>query len=230
MMFEDLVAANHVLARHGVLDAYGHVSMRSPERPDRYFLSRSLAPELVSAADIVEYDLDSKAVKADAPRPYLERFIHGAVYRARPEVKAVVHSHSPSVVPFAASSVRLQPIYHMAGFLGRGAPVFDIRDRFGDTDMLVKNAEQGAALAQILGGGRVALMRGHGFVAAAESIAQAVYFAIYTEMNARLQGEAIALGGSVKYLSEAEARLIEETQRGTIERPWELWKKHARER
>ena len=226
-LVEDLVAANRILARYGVLDAFGHVSVRSDRRPDRYLLSRSLAPELVRAKDIVEYDLDSNPIRARAPRPYLERYIHGEIYRARPDVSAVVHSHSLSVVPFAASTERLRPIYHMAGFLGRGTPVFDIRERFGETDLLVRNADHGRALSERLGAAHVALMRGHGFVAAGPDVPQAVYYAIYTELNARLQRDVIAIGGRVRFLSDEEAKLAEATNRAVIDRPWQLWKKQA---
>jgi ribulose-5-phosphate 4-epimerase/fuculose-1-phosphate aldolase len=221
---DDLVAANHILARHGVLDGFGHVSARHPERPDRYLLSRSLAPALVARDDVMTFDLDSNAVGGDARRPYLERFIHGAIYRQRADVHAVVHSHSPSVIPFAASSVALRPIYHMASFLGAGAPVFEIRELFGTTDMLVRTGAQGDALAQRLAAGGVVLMRGHGFCAVGESLAVAVYRAIYTESNAALQQAAIALGGSVTFLDAEEARLSDATNRGVIARPWELWK------
>jgi ribulose-5-phosphate 4-epimerase/fuculose-1-phosphate aldolase len=221
---EDLVTANRILAHYGVLDGFGHVSARHPERPDRYLISRSLAPELVTAADVMTFDLDSNALDGDERRPYLERFIHGAVYRARAEVQAVVHSHSPSVIPFTASSVRLRPIYHMSGFLSGGAPVFDIRREFGCTDMLVRNRAQGSALARELGGEAVVLMRGHGFVAVAESIPIAVYRAMYTEQTAAIQQKAIALGGDVVYLDPEEARLTDETNRGQWERPWLLWK------
>jgi ribulose-5-phosphate 4-epimerase/fuculose-1-phosphate aldolase len=226
-LIEDLVAANRILAHHGVLDGFGHVSARHPERPDRYLLSCSRAPELVAAPDIMEFDLDSSAVGGDARRPYLERFIHGEVYRARPDVHAVVHSHSPSVIPFAASSVKLRPVYHMGSFLSGGAPVFDIRKRFGCTDMLVRNREQGVALAAALGGQAVVLMRGHGFVAVAESVPVAVYRAIYTEMNAGVQQKAIALGGTVTYLEPDEAARSDETNRSVSARPWELWKRRA---
>lgn len=221
---EDLVAANRILAHYGVLDGFGHVSSRHPERPDRYLISRSLAPELVTAADVMTFDLDSNAIDGDERRPYLERFIHGEVYRARPEVQAVVHSHSPSVVPFTASSVRLRPIYHMSGFLSGGAPVFDIRREFGCTDMLVRNRAQGTALARELGGEAVVLMRGHGFVAVGDSIPAAVYRAMYTEQTAAIQQKAIALGGDVVYLDPEEARLTDEMNRGQWERPWLLWK------
>jgi len=221
---EDLVAANRILAGHGVLDGFGHVSARHPDRPDRYLLSRSLAPGLVSADDVMVFDLDSNAVNGDERRPYLERFIHGGIYRQRPDIMAVVHSHSPSVIPFGASSVALRPIYHMASFLGRQAPVFEIRERFGITDMLVREAAQGVALAEVLNEHAVVLMRGHGFCAVGESLAVAVFRAVYTETNAALQQQAIALGGTVTYLDEGEARLSEKTNRGVVARPWELWK------
>jgi ribulose-5-phosphate 4-epimerase/fuculose-1-phosphate aldolase len=226
-LIEDLVAANRILARHGVLDGFGHVSVRHPVRPDRFLLSCSRAPELVSPADIMTFDLDSNPVGGDPRRPYLERFIHGEVYRARQEVRAVVHSHSPSVIPFAASSVKLRPVYHMGSFLSGGAPVFDIRTHFGCTDMLVRNREQGVALAGELGTQAVVLMRGHGFVAVAESIPVVVYRAIYTEVNAAAQQKAIALGGTVTYLEPDEASRSDETNRGVADRPWELWKRQA---
>jgi ribulose-5-phosphate 4-epimerase/fuculose-1-phosphate aldolase len=222
---DDLATANRILAHYGVLDGFGHVSARHPERPDRFLLSRSLAPELVTAADIMTFDLDSNAVDGDARRPYLERFIHGETYRARADVHAIVHSHSPSVIPFAASSVRLRPIYHMSGFLSGGAPVFDIRKGFGCTDMLVRNREQGAALAAELGSEGVVLMRGHGFVAVAETVPIAVYRAMYTEQSAAIQQKAIGLGGEVIYLDPEEARRADETNRGQWSRPWELWKR-----
>jgi HCOMODA/2-hydroxy-3-carboxy-muconic semialdehyde decarboxylase len=188
-------------------------------------MSRSLAPELVCAADILEYDLDSQPVDPRAPRGFLERFIHGEIYKARPEVNAVVHSHSPSVIPFGASSVPMQPIYHMSSFLHPGVPVFEIREAGGMTDMLVRDPELGAALARALGERPVALMRGHGNVVVAPSVPLVVFRAIYTETNARLQMQAIGLGGSVTYLAPEEGRKSEVTNAGTIERPWELWKK-----
>ncbi len=223
-----LAAAKRVLARHGVLDAYGHVSVRHPGDPGRFLLARSRAPELVTAADIMIFDLDCNPARGDDRRPYLERFIHGEIYRARPDVIAVVHSHAPAVIPFAASSVPLRPLYHMASFLGRGAPVFDIAERFGKTDMLVRNAAQGRALAETLDGSEVALMRGHGYVAVAPTVARAVFRAIYTQLNAALQQQAIALGGTVKYLDPEEAALSDESNAGTIMRPWELWQRMAK--
>ena len=225
----DVVVANRILARQGVVDGFGHVSARHPDDPNRYLLSRSRAPELVEAADIMVFDLDSNPQDGDARQPYLERFIHGEIYRARPDVQAVVHSHSPSVIPFAASSVRLRPIYHMSGFLTGETRVFDIRHLFGCTDMLVRNPDHGAALARDLGEKGVVLMRGHGFVACGPSVPVAVYRAVYTEQNAALQQRAIALGGEVAYLDDEEARLAEATNRGVVGRPWELWKRQVQE-
>jgi ribulose-5-phosphate 4-epimerase/fuculose-1-phosphate aldolase len=222
----DLVAANRILAQHGVLDAFGHVSARHPDNPGHFLISRSRAPELVTAADLMVLDLDCNPVERDSREPpYLERFIHGEIYRTRPEVMAIVHSHAPAVIPFAASSVPLRPIYHMASFLGRGVPVFDIRTRFGPTDLLVRNHDHGRALAETLGESDVALMRGHGYVAVAASMPIAVYRAIYTQLNAALQQQAIALGGTVTYLVPEEAALSVPTQNSVIGRPWELWKR-----
>jgi 3-oxoacyl-[acyl-carrier-protein] synthase III len=158
-LIEDLVAANRILAGLGVLDGFGHVSVRHPDHADRYLLSRSVAPELVTRDDIMTFDLNSLAQDGDTRTPYLERFIHGEIYARRPDVHSVVHSHAPAVVPFAASSVTLRPIYHMSGFLRTGAPVFEMRAHFGMTDMLVRNNDQGAALAFSLGAGAVVLMR-----------------------------------------------------------------------
>jgi ribulose-5-phosphate 4-epimerase/fuculose-1-phosphate aldolase len=221
---DDLVSANRILAGMEVLDGFGHVSARHPDRPDRYLLARSLAPALVTADDIMAFDLASDPVDGDARAPYLERFIHGGIYARRPDVRAIVHSHSPAVVPFTASSVRLRPIYHMSSFLRAGAPVFDIRTHFGLTDMLVRNAGQGTALADQLGYGAVVLMRGHGFCAVGDSIPNAVFRAVYTQSNAALQQQAIALGGTVTYLEDDEAEQSEASNRRVIARPWELWK------
>jgi ribulose-5-phosphate 4-epimerase/fuculose-1-phosphate aldolase len=222
---QDLAAANRILAHYGVLDAYGHVSARHPTDAGQFLISRSRAPELVTPADLMLLDLDSNPVDGDVRQPYLERFIHGEIYRARPDVMAIVHSHAPAVIPFAASSVALRPIYHMAGFLGRGAPVFDIRSRFGPTDLLVRNHDHGRALAEILNDSDIALMRGHGYVAVGPSVPLAVYRAIYTQINASLQQQAIALGGTVTYLVPEEAELCVPVQALTIMRPWELWKR-----
>jgi len=227
-LLDDLVAANRILVDQGVVDGYGHVSVRHPADPQRYLMSRSIAPELVTAADIMEYDLDSAAVDARGRTSYLERFIHGEIYRARPDVKAIVHNHSPSVIPFGVSTAPLRPLYHMSAFLGGGVPVFDIKAAAGGpTDMLVRNAALGRALAATLGARPVALMRGHGCVVVGPTIQMTVFRSVYTEMNARLQAQAMALGGPVTYLDDEEARLAGGSVGGTVVRPWELWRKKA---
>src|SRR5215831_13405806 len=227
-LIEDLVAANRILADQGVVDGYGHVSVRHEKAADRYLMSRSIAPELVTAADIMEYDLDSVPVDPRGRTSYLERFIHGEIYKVRPDVKAVVHSHSPSVIPFGATGVPLRPLYHMSAFLWVGVPVFDIRTASGEsTDMLVRNPALGRLLAQTLGTRPVALMRGHGAVAVGGSLPEVVFRAVYTEVNARLQAQAMALGGTVTYLDPEEAKKAEASIAGTLGRPWELWKRKA---
>ncbi|OWT54821.1 class II aldolase/adducin family protein [Candidimonas nitroreducens] len=225
---EDLVLANRILAENQVLDGFGHVSLRSPARADRYYLSRSLAPGIVTLEDLVEFDLDSNPVAAEKRKLYLERFIHGEIYRRRPDVQAIVHSHSATVVPFTVSSVPLKPIYHMAGFLADGAPVFDIAEKFGHTDMLVTCHEHGAALAESLGEAASSLMRGHGFVAVGSTLPIAVYRAIYTQQNAALQETATNLGGEIRYLDPEEGRLADRSIQTVMQRPWGLWTARAK--
>jgi len=223
-LIDDLVSANHILYNEGVVDGFGHVSVRHPERTDRYLLARSIAPAVVTREDIMEFDLASNAVGAPGARPYLERFIHGEIYRARPDVHAVVHSHSPSVIPFSVTGTRLQPIFHLGGFLGAGAPIFEIREAGGaQTDMLIRSPDLGAALAATLGSAAYALMRGHGSVAVGVSLKQAVYRAIYAEVNARLQAEASRLG-DITFLNAAEAANAAATNDEVVDRPWALWK------
>ena len=225
---EDLVAAYRILAAHGVIDAYGHVSLRSPRNPERYYLARSVAPELVQEADLIEYDLDSRPLDANGRESVLERFIHGEIYRIRPDVRAIVHNHSPSVIPFGVTGAQLRPLYHMSAFLSGGVPVYDIRQASGGmTDMLVRNAALGQSLARVLGSAPVALMRGHGAVVVGANLPAAVFRSVYTEVNARLQAQAMALGGPVVYLDPEEAKRAEVSIAGTIPRPWELWKKKA---
>ena len=226
-LIEDLVAANRILADLGVLDGYGHVSARYPEDPNRYLMSRARAPELVTADDILEYDLDSNALDGRGRLLYLERPIHGEIYKARPDVTAIVHHHSPSVIPFGVSSVPLRPIYHMAAFIGDAVPVFEIRGAGIMTDLLVRTPALGRALAQTLGARPVALMRGHGAVVVGPSIPLAVATSVYMEMNAKLQAQAIALGGSVTYLDPEEIKKAAATIGGSLERPWELWRRKA---
>ena len=226
-LLDDLVAASRILAQHGVLDAYGHVSARSDRRPTNFIMSRSLAPALVRAADLMELDPDSEPLPGDKRKGFLERYIHGEIYRARPEVMAIVHSHSPSVIPFGVTRTKLQPIYHMGSFLWSGAPVFDIRAVRKDNDLLIRDRPLGQALATSLGQCNCVLMRGHGMTVIGDSVAEAVFRAIYTEMNARLQLQANGLEGPIEFLSEEEGRRSTAANRGTIERPWELWKKQA---
>lgn len=222
---DDLAAANRILAGLGVVDGFGHVSVRHPTDAGRYLLSRSLAPELVTGDDIMTFDLDSTPVDGDARPAYLEKSIHGEIYRRRPDVHAVVHSHASAVVPFAASSVTLRPIYHMSSFLRAGARVFEIRERFAATDMLIRNNAQGAALAEVLGNSAVVLMRGHGYCAVGQSVSVVVFRAYYTQVNAELQQRAMAIGGSdVTFLTEGEAAMSEKSNESVMGRPWGLWK------
>jgi ribulose-5-phosphate 4-epimerase/fuculose-1-phosphate aldolase len=224
---EDLVAAHRILARYEVLDAYGHVSVRSERRPDRFIMSRSLAPALVTAADLMELDADSEPLAGEKRKGFLERYLHGEIYRRRPEVRAIVHSHSPSVIPFGITRTKLRPVYHMGSFLWSGAPVFEIRHAKQDNDLLIRDRSLGEALAGSLGACSCVLMRGHGMTVVGESVPEAVYRAIYTEMNARLQLQATQLEGPIEFLSDEEGRRATATNRSTHERPWELWKKEA---
>lgn len=226
LLLEDLAAANRILAMQGVLDAYGHVSARSLRDPSHFHMSRSLAPQLVTEGDIQECGPDSEPI-GDARKPYLERFIHGEIYRARPDVMAIVHSHSDSVIPFGISKTALKPVYHMASFLYTGAPVFDIRVVREDNDLLIRDRHLGEALTRSLGRCSCVLMRGHGMTVVGESIPEVVFRAIYTEMNAKLQMNAERLEGPLTFLSHGEGEGATATNRSTIARPWELWKKKA---
>ena len=227
-LVEDLVAANRVLVRYGVLDGMGHVSVRHNVDPNRFLLARSRAPELVIADDIIEYDLNGNAVDLQGRAQYSERYIHAEIYRVRPDVNAVVHSHAPAVIPFGASDVPLRPIYHMASHMLGGIPVFEIRDDFGMTDMMVTSPERGRSLVKAMGNSPSVLMRGHGIAVSGPSIPHVVGRSIYTQINADLQLEAISLGGNITYLDprEAQAQLDRGEHRG-YSRSWELWKRDA---
>jgi len=222
-VIDDLVKANRILAQQGVLDSFGHVSMRSSFHTDRFFLSTNKAPARVEAADIMTLDFNGEAV-GDERRSYLERFIHSEIYRARPDVQAVVHSHSPSVIPYSVvPSQPLRPICHVAAGMGQTVPVFDIADTAGPaTDMLVRDAGLGKALASVLGSNCTVLMRGHGITIAATSLKAAVFNAIYAELNARLQTQAIGLG-PVTYLSEGEVDAAWATSERVLDRAWDNW-------
>ena len=224
----DLVIASRTLAEHGVIDAYGHASARSESNPDRYFMARNLAPELVTEADILELDLDSNAIDAKGHALYNERFIHGEIYKARPDVKAIVHNHSPSVVPFACTGTELRPIFHMSAFIGLGVPSWDIRDAQEGTDMLVKTPYLGEHLARCLGKHPAVLMRGHGSTVVAENLQRAVGRTIYLEANARMQFQAAVLagaGGRIVFMDDAEVAANVSWQ--NYERSWNLWKTRA---
>ena len=226
---EDIVAANRILSDQGVVDGFGHVSARHEEDATRFLLARSMAPGLITAEDILEFDLNGNALDPRGRTLYVERFIHSEIYKADPEIKAIVHSHSPSIIPFGVTSVPLRPIYHMSSFLGAGVPIFEIRDTGGPaTDMLIRDPELGAALAKSIGKSAVVLMRGHGNVVVGDSVQQVVFRAIYTEVNAKLQAEALRLGaGEVDFLNSEEAAKATATNNAVLSRPWELWKRQA---
>jgi ribulose-5-phosphate 4-epimerase/fuculose-1-phosphate aldolase len=223
----DLVLANRILANEGILDAFGHVSARHPVNPGRYLISRSLAPALVQGEDILALDLDSNPVGETTAALYLERYIHGEIYRRRPDVQAIVHSHSPTTIPFGVTRVKLQPICHMSGFLGADTPIFDIRSYVRHSDMLVRTPALGVALAELLGQQSLALMRGHGNVVVAADIKAAVYRSIYCEVNARLQLQALQLDPKPRYLSDSEAAQSDATNMKVIGRPWRYWAERA---
>jgi ribulose-5-phosphate 4-epimerase/fuculose-1-phosphate aldolase len=226
-LIDDLVAGSRILAMHEVLDAYGHISARSDRRPEHFIMSCSRAPALVSAADLMELGPDSEPATGDKRKGFIERYIHGEIYRRRPDVMAVVHSHSASVIPFGVTRTRLRPVYHMGAFLWSGAPVFEIRKERKDNDLLVRDRPLGKALADTLGECTCVLMRGHGMTVVADTIPAVVYRAIYTEMNARLQMQAMQLEGPIEFVSDEEGRRSWAANSGTLERPWELWKAKA---
>jgi ribulose-5-phosphate 4-epimerase/fuculose-1-phosphate aldolase len=228
-----LVVANRILANEDVIDAYGHVSIRHPLHPERYLLSWSRSPEFVGLEDIVEFTLDGQPAQDDRRPPYRERFIHGAIYEARPEVVAVVHAHAEDTLPFGITDVPLKPVIHSGSFIGARVPVWDIADRFGaDTNLLVSNMAQGRDLAQCLGADNVALMRGHGFAAAARSLIDAVRLSVYLPRNARVQMAAMRMG-EVKYLAPGE--IAARAAAGGYYNPnspeswraWEYWARRA---
>jgi ribulose-5-phosphate 4-epimerase/fuculose-1-phosphate aldolase len=229
-VIDDMVMGNRILYVQDVVDSYGHISARHPHHPDRFLMSRARAPGLVVASDIMEFGLDGELIRPDARPIYSERFIHSEVYKARPDVNAVVHSHSPTVVPFSVTQVPLRPI--RAAFLYPEVPVFDTRTSAGWTNLLISNNALGQALAQTLGQNSVALLRGHGNVVVAPSVRVVVYRAIYTEANAKLLLQAKMLGGPITYLAAEEAALMEKEQsrhrpgHGS-DRTWEMWKQEA---
>ena len=223
-LIDDLVNANKILYAQGVVDGFGHVSVRHDKAADRFLLSRNLAPALVSPADIVEFDLDGQPVNANGRPVYLERFIHSEIYRARPDVVAVVHSHAHAIIPFGvAAGAELRPLWHMSGFLGTDVPVFEIRDTAGEaSDLLITSPELGEALAKSLGQAPVVLMRGHGATVVAPSLRLAVFRAVYTQLNADLQMRAMALG-DVTFLTSGEAASTAVSVGSQVDRAWNMW-------
>lgn len=226
-LIDDLVVANHILVNEGILDGFGHISVRHDREAGRFLIARSMAPGLVTADDIVACDFDGEVHDASGRKTYVERFIHSEIYRARPDVMAIIHSHSPAVIPFGVTGARLRPICHMSGFLGAQTPVFEIRHCAGESsDLLIRNQALGKALADNLGSSAVALLRGHGNVVVGCSIQQVVFRAIYTESNARLQSEAMRLG-EINFLTPEEAQATSDMNDEHLDRPWQVWKKRA---
>jgi HCOMODA/2-hydroxy-3-carboxy-muconic semialdehyde decarboxylase len=229
-LIDELVTANRILANEGIVDSFGHVSVRHPERKDRYLLSRARAPERIEAADIMEFTLDGDPIdksKAKKFSPYTERFIHGAIYELRPEVQSVVHNHSPSTIPFGITNTKMKPLLHMCASIGHEVPLWDSHDKFGDTALLVNSMAMGRDLAKRLGKGRTALMRGHGAVVAGNSIRHVVFISNYLELNAKLQMQSMAMG-KIKFLYKGEVdAVIARTSHYTLNRAWENWARRA---
>jgi ribulose-5-phosphate 4-epimerase/fuculose-1-phosphate aldolase len=223
---DDLVAANRILSEHGVIDAYGHVSIRSPHDPKRFFLARNIAPESVQAEDVLEYGLDGEPVDAARSRDSVtERYIHSEVYRARPQVMAVVHNHSPSVVPFSVTNVPMRALFHMAAFIGEGVPNFEIRKVKKGSDLLIRTPALGKALAKTLAAKPAALMRGHGSVVVGENLPRAVGRSVYLEMSARMQMQAMLLSKKITWFDAAEVKASNPVQ--DYKRAWPLWREKA---
>ena len=226
-ILEELVTANRILANEGIVDSFGHVSARHPDNPQRYLLSRARAPERIEHDDIVEYDLDGTAINERGRAPYLERFIHGALYEARPDVHAVVHNHSPSVIPFGVTGKKLKPLLHMCANFGHEVPIWDCRDNFGDTSLLVSDMAMGRDLARSIGARPSALMRGHGATVVGRSVRHAVFISVYLEVGAKLQMQAMAMG-DIKFLSPGEVdKITARVSDYTLDRAWENWARRA---
>jgi ribulose-5-phosphate 4-epimerase/fuculose-1-phosphate aldolase len=223
-LLEDMAVGSRILAELGVLDGFGHVSARHPTNPNHFLMSRSLAPALVTANDIMEFDLDGNPVDARGRSVFIERFIHSEIYKARPDVMSVVHTHSAGVIPFSVSKVPMRAMFHNPSFLAVGVPVWDIRKDFGETSMLVENAALGKSLAATLADKPVVLMRGHGDVTVGPTVKMAVFRAYYTDVNAKLQSQAIALGGEPNYLTPGEGEKADKTNFVVIDRIWNLWR------
>jgi len=227
--FQRLVAANRILANENVVDAFGHVSVRHPDNPNRYVMSRALSPALVEYTDLIEFELDGTPIDAQGRRGYGERMIHGAVYEAREDVNAVIHHHAYSVVPYGVTSQPLVPLTHTASVIGKHVPVWDIADKFGDTDTLARTMEKGRDLAATLADNTCVLMRGHGAVVVGAAVQEAVISAVYLEINARLLTQALSFGETPKILSDREVELARNTQFSSLgrDRAWEYFCRRA---
>jgi HCOMODA/2-hydroxy-3-carboxy-muconic semialdehyde decarboxylase len=223
-LLDDLVTANRILADHDVVDAFGHISVRHPERPDRYVMSRSRGPNLVERGDLIEFTLESEPIDQNGRRMYAERQIHGRIYAARPDVNAVCHNHAPATIPFGATGTALRPIFHMASVIGASVPIWDIHDDFGDTNMLVTTIAQGDSLARALGAQRVVLMRGHGSAVAGATLRGVVFVSVYLQKNAELVLAAERLG-DVRYLTPGEIAAASDVLSESLsqDRAWESW-------
>ena len=226
-LLEEIVIGSRILAEFGVVDAFGHVSARDPSNPSHFLMSRSLAPAMVTADDNMEFDLDGNAIDARGRPVFLERFIHAEIYKARPDVISVVHTHSPGVIPFSVSKTPLRALFHNAGFLAGGVPVWDIAREFGQTDMVVRDSGIGRSLARTLADKPVVLMRGHGDVAVGPDVKTAVFRAYYTDVDAKLQSQAIGLGGEITYLTADEGAKADSINFAVIDRVWNLWKQRV---
>ena len=226
-LLNDLVVANRILAHEGVVDAYGHVSIRHPDRPDRFFLSVSRSPELVTRADLLEFDLDCNPIDQRGRAIYIERPIHGGIYQARSDVQSVIHNHSHEVIPFSISkTTKLRPVFHTAASIGAHIPVWDIHEKFGDTNLLVTTMAQGHDLAKALGPGSVCLMRGHGCAVAGGSLYDAVHTAVFLQDNAKLQAAGLRLG-EITYLTEGEVAKAGHNPQDRNSRAWEYWSRRS---
>jgi 3-hydroxy-2-methylpyridine-4,5-dicarboxylate 4-decarboxylase len=222
---EELVIANHILYDQNAVDGYGHISVRNPSNPNTFFLARSVAPSVVKVEDIMEFDMNGKALNGDTRVAYGERFIHSGILKNRPDINSVIHGHASPILPYGLTGTTLKPVYHMSAFLGEGAPVFEIRNFAKpniDTDMFISNSDLGDALSQTMGLQYFVLMRGHGYAAGADSIKKAVFRTVYAIQNASIQAEAMKMG-QVQYLTPGEAAASKETIEKTIGRPWQLW-------
>ena len=218
----DLLLANKILFKNGIVDAFGHISVRHQDDPGAYVMSRHLAPGLVTQEDLITYDLDSEPRMQTTHRHYSERFIHGEIYKQRADVQSIVHCHAPALIPFAITTANLEPVYHMSAFLGEGVSRYEIRDAGGMTNMLVRTPALGAALAVVLGDKPIALMRGHGATIVGKSIRHAVYRSIYAALNAQIQMEAMRIGTPM-FLASEEAANYERYIDEIIHRPWDMW-------